>query len=381
MFVTASILHADLDSFYASVEQRDDPTLRNRPVIVGGGIVLAASYEAKRFGIRTAMGTGAARRLCPDAIVVDARMSAYTEASRQVFDIFFDISPVVEPISIDEAFIDVSGLRRIDGEPAEIAARLRSRIRHEVGLPITVGVASTKHCAKVASQTGKPDGLLVVPEGGELDFLWPLPATRLWGVGPKTSEKLGRLGIATICDLATADPDRLAASLGAAHAGHLHALANNRDPRPVDTGRRRKSIGSQRSFPARGLTGDDAWVILLELVDSISAGMRSKRLMGRTVTLNLRDNDFHSFSRSTTLSEATWSSGAIGRAARRLFKDNLAFIRSGACTRIGLSISNLTRPDNVQQALDFDPGRPPEVDAAVDEITRRFGHRAISRLH
>lgn len=379
--MTASILHADLDSFYASVEQRDDPTLRNRPIIVGGGIVLAASYEAKRFGIRTAMGTSSARRLCPEAIVVDARMSAYAEASRQVFDIFHDMSPVVEPISIDEAFIDVSGLRRVDGEPADIAARLRSRIRDEVGLPITVGVASTKHCAKVASQTGKPDGLLVVPEGGELDFLWPLPASRLWGVGPKTGDKLGRLGIATIGDLATADPDRLAASLGVAHAAHLHALANNRDPRPVDTGRRRKSIGSQRSFPARGLTGDDAWVILLELVDSISAAMRSKRLMGRTVTLNLRDNDFHSFSRSTTLSEATWSSAAIGRAARRLFKDNLAFIRSGACTRIGLSISNLTKPDNVQQALDLDPGRPPEVDAAVDEITRRFGHRAISRLH
>ncbi len=376
--MTASILHADLDSFYASVEQRDDPSLRDRPMIVGRGIVLAASYEAKAAGVRTAMGTSAALRLCPEAIVVDARMRAYVEASKRVFEIFHDTSPLIEGVSIDEAFIDVGGLRNISGSAPTIGATLRRRVRDEVGLPITVGVASTKHCAKVASQAGKPDGLLVVPEGGELDFLWPLPANKLWGVGKKTSEKLGRIGIATIGDLAIADTDRLIEELGTAHAHHLQALANNQDPRRVDTGRRRKSIGSQRSFPSRGMTGNDAWAIVLELVERITASMRSKNLMGRTVTLNLRDNNFHSFSRSTTMAQASWSSAEIGRAAKKLFHENSEFLRSGACTKVGLSLSNLTSPHNVQLAMDFEPGRPAAVDAAVDQIRDRFGNESIS---
>ncbi len=377
MFVPASILHADLDSFYASVEQRDDPTLRNRPMIVGRGIVLASSYEAKAKGVRTAMGTAAALRLCPEALVVDARMDAYVEASRKVFEIFHDTSPLVEGVSIDEAFIDVTGLRKIVGPAPKIAGTLRRRIRDEVGLPITVGVATTKHCAKVASQAGKPDGLLVIPEGGELDFLWPLPVNKLWGVGKKTTEKLGQLAIATVGELATADPERLAASIGVAHTHHLQALANNCDPRRIETNRKRKSIGSQRAVPSGVMTGDDARMVLLELVESISGSMRSKDLMGRTVTLNLRDNNFRSFSRSTTLPEATWSSAAIGRAAKKLFNQELEFVRSGACTKVGISISNLTAPNNVQQSLLFEPGRPPEVDAAVDEIKRRFGTKAI----
>ncbi|NNF55024.1 MAG: DNA polymerase IV [Acidimicrobiales bacterium] len=379
MFVTASILHADLDSFYASVEQRDDPQLRNRPMIVGRGIVLAASYEAKAFGIRTAMGTKAALRLCPHALVVPARMAAYSEASRAVFEIFRDTSPLVEPVSIDEAFIDVGGLARIVGPAPQIAATLRQRVSTGVGLPITVGVASTKHCAKVASQAGKPDGLLVIPEGGELDFLWPLPVNKLWGVGKKTTTKLGLMGIATIGELATADPERLRTTLGNAHTGHLQALANNRDPRHVDTDRRRKSIGSQRSFPAGGLTGEDAWVITIELVDSISGTMRAKEIMGRTLTMNLRDNNFTTFSRSTTMAEATWSSAALGRAAKKLFQENWPFINSGGCTKLGLSVSNLTAPNNVQQAFNFDPGRAPEVDAAIDAIKEKFGHAAIGR--
>ncbi|MFW2384019.1 MAG: DNA polymerase IV [Acidimicrobiales bacterium] len=373
----ASILHADLDSFYASVEQRDDPSLRNRPMIVGQGIVLASSYEAKAMGVRTAMGTAAALRLCPDAVVVGARMSAYVEASKRVFEIFRDTSPLVEGVSIDEAFIDVGGLRTIVGPAPKIGANLRRRIRDEVGLPITVGVATTKHCAKVASQAGKPDGLLVVPEGGELDFLWPLPANKLWGVGKKTTEKLGKIGIATIGDLATADIERLTNALGNANAHHLQSLANNRDPRRIETTRRRKSIGSQRSFPSRGMTGDDAWVIALELVEKISGAMRTKNLMGRTVTLNLRDNNFHSFSRSTTLAEASWSSADIGRAAKKLFRENREFLTSGGCTKLGLSISNLTSPHNVQQSFEFEPGRPAAVDAAVDEIKKRFGSSSI----
>ncbi|MDT7722723.1 MAG: polymerase, partial [Mycobacterium sp.] len=192
MFVSieASILHADLDSFYASVEQRDDPALRGRPVIVGGGVVLAASYEAKAYGVRTAMGGLQARRLCPHAAVVPPRMAAYTRASDAVFEVFRDTSPLVEAISVDEAFLDVGGLRRVSGTPVQIAARLRSEVRDRVGLPITVGIARTKFLAKVASQEAKPDGLLLVPPGRELAFLHPLPVRRLWGVGAVTADKL-----------------------------------------------------------------------------------------------------------------------------------------------------------------------------------------------
>src|SRR4051812_28560809 len=194
----ATILHADLDSFYASVEQRDDPTLRGRPVIVGAGVVLAASYEAKAYGVRTAMGGRQAKRMCPDAVVVGPRMSAYSDASKAVFEVFNDTTPLVEGISIDEAFLDVGGLRRVSGTPVEIAMRLREQVRERVGLPITVGVARTKFLAKVASGVGKPDGLLVVPVDDELGFLHPLPVERLWGVGPVSAAKLRERGVRTV---------------------------------------------------------------------------------------------------------------------------------------------------------------------------------------
>src|SRR5687768_15068052 len=239
MFVVseATILHADLDAFYASVEQRDDPRLRGRPVIVGAGVVLAASYEAKAYGIRTAMGGRQARRLCPRAIVVSPRMSVYTEASRAVFRVFDDTTPLVEGLSIDEAFLDVRGLERISGTPVEIAARLRREVRERVGLPITVGVARTKFLAKVASGVAKPDGLLVVPAGRELAFLHPLPVERLWGVGPVTADKLYDRGIATVGEVAGLGEAALVTLLGRASGRHLHALAHNRDPRPVKVGR------------------------------------------------------------------------------------------------------------------------------------------------
>ena len=210
----AEILHADLDSFYASVEQRDDPGLRGRPVIVGGGVVLAASYEAKAYGVRTAMGGAQARRLCPQAVVVPPRMAAYSQASDAVFEVFRDTSPLVEPISVDEAFIDVGGLRRISGTPVEIAAQLRSDVRSRVGLPITVGIARTKFLAKVASQEAKPDGLLLVPPGRELAFLHPLPVRRLWGVGAVTADKLRAHGIDTVADVAELSESMLASLVG-----------------------------------------------------------------------------------------------------------------------------------------------------------------------
>jgi DNA polymerase-4 len=250
MFVSgeASILHADVDAFYASVEQRDDPRLRGRPVIVGGGVVLAASYEAKAYGIRTAMGGARARHLCPRAVVVAPRMSAYSEASKALFRVFEDATPLVEGLSIDEAFLDVRGLRRLSGSPAEIAVRLRRDVRERVGLPITVGVARTKFLAKVASGVAKPDGLLIVPPDRELAFLHPLPVERLWGVGHVTAAKLRDRGFTTVGDVAQLGEAALISMLGRASGRHLHALAHNRDPRPVQVGRRRRSIGSQRAL-------------------------------------------------------------------------------------------------------------------------------------
>src|SRR3954454_15642423 len=246
-----TILHADLDSFYASVEQRDDPALRGKPVIVGAGVVLAASYEAKAYGVRTAMGGRQARALCPHAIVVSPRMSAYSQASEAVFEVFHDTTPMVEPLSVDEAFLDVSGLWRVSGTPVKIAARLRAQVRDRVGLPITVGVAGTKFLAKVASGVGKPDGLLVVPPAGELAFLHPLPIERLWGVGPVTSGKLRDRHIHTVGHVARIGEAALVAILGS-HAGrHLFALAHNRDPRRVRVGHRRGSIGSQCALARR----------------------------------------------------------------------------------------------------------------------------------
>src|SRR5437588_3111371 len=231
MFVEeATILHADADSFYASVEQRGDPRLRGRPVIVGAGVVLAASYEAKAYGVRTAMGGGTARRLCPQAIVVEPRMTAYSEASKAVFEVFEDTTPLVEGLSIDEAFVDVGGLRRVSGTPTEIAVRLRQKVLERVGLPITVGVARTKFLAKVASGVAKPDGLLVVPPDAELAFLHPLPVDRLWGVGRVTARRLHDQGIRTVGQVARMGEGRLVSLLGAGLGRHLWALAENRDP-------------------------------------------------------------------------------------------------------------------------------------------------------
>src|SRR5271154_2118785 len=244
---SAEILHADLDSFYASVEQRDDPGLRGRPVIVGGGVVLAASYEAKAYGVRTAMGGAQARRLCPRAVLVPPRMTAYSQASDAVFEVFRDTSPLVEGISVDEAFIDVGGLRRNSGTPVEIAARLRSDVRSRVGLPITVGIARTKFLDKGGSQEGKPDGLLLVPPDEELAFLHPLPVRRLWGVGLVTADKLCKYGITTVAEVAQLSESPLASLLGAAMGRQLYALSHNVDTRRVTTGVRRRSVGAQRA--------------------------------------------------------------------------------------------------------------------------------------
>ena len=304
-------MHADLDSFYASVEQRDDPSLRGKPITVGGGVVLAASYEAKRFGVRAAMPGGEARRLCPNLIDVPARFDAYVEASKAVYAIFDDTTPIVEPMSIDEAFLDVAGLWRLVGTPRVIAERLRLRVADEVGLPITVGVARTKFLAKVASGVGKPDGLLVVEPEGELAFLHPLPVERLWGVGVITATKLNDRGVYTVGEVAAMDERALTAIVGRNSGSHLHALAHNRDPRRVEGGRRRGSIGSQQALGRRRRSRDDIEVVLRRLVDRVTGRMRKAGRVGRTVTLRFRFDDFTRATRSHSVPDATSSTAVV----------------------------------------------------------------------
>src|SRR5438874_5963849 len=287
MFVSpeATVLHADLDAFYASVEQRDNPRLRDQPIAVGGGVVLSASYEARAFGVRTPMGLTQARALCPALIVVEPRFSAYSEASKAVFDIFEHTTPLVEGLSIDEAFLDVRGMQLLAGSPTEIAVGLKREVRERVGLPITVGVARTKFLAKVASGVAKPDGLLVVPPDGELAFLHPLSVERLWGVGTVTARKLRDRGIATVGEVAQLHETTLVSMLGRASGRHLHALAHNRDPRPVQRRRRRRSIGAQRALGRRRQPPDELEVVLIALVDRVARRLRAAKRACRTVVL------------------------------------------------------------------------------------------------
>ena len=375
----ASILHADLDSFFAAVEQRDDPALRGRPVIVGGGVVLAASYEAKAFGVRTAMGGEQARRLCPTAVVVPPRFSAYTEASRDVFAVFDDTTPLVEGISIDEAFLDVAGLRRVAGPPVDVAAKLRADVRERVGLAITVGVARTKFLAKVASGVAKPDGLLVVPPDGELAFLHPLPIERVWGVGAKTAAKLHARGVTTVGDMAVLGEGPLVAILGG-HAGrHLHALAVNRDPRRVETRVRRRSIGSQSALGRRRRSPGDLDAVLVGIVDRVTRRLRAAKRVGRTVTLRFRFDDFTRATRSHTIPAPTAETAPILAVARAVLHASMPMITDRGLTLLGLAISGLEDCDAVQLALPFDRQAGGALDAALDEIKDRFGTSAVTR--
>lgn len=375
----AEILHADLDAFFASVEQRDDLRLRGRPVIVGGGVVLAASYEAKANGVRTAMGGAQARRLCPDAVVVSPRFHAYVEASRAVFRVFDDVSPVVEGLSIDEAFLDVRGMERIAGTPSAIAARLRHEVRERVGLPITVGIARTKLLAKVASQVAKPDGLLLVEPDEELAFLHPLPVERLWGVGPKTAARLHERGIRTVGQVALLEEGALTAMLGRAAGRHLHALALGRDPRRVTTGRRRRSIGAQRALGRGRRSPAEIDAILVGLVDRVARRMRRARRVGRTVVLRLRFDDFSRATRSTTLPQATDETSTILDAVRGLLAAAAPVIEIRGLTLVGISVANVEDAGAFQLALPLDGPPPRSVDAAVDAIRERFGTAAITR--
>jgi DNA polymerase-4 len=374
-----TILHADLDSFYASVEQRDDPRLHGRPVIVGAGVVLAASYEAKAFGVRTPMALGEARRLCPDAAVVSPRMSAYADASKAVYRVFEDATPSVEGLSIDEAFLDVRGMRRLSGPAVEIARRLRRDVRERVGLPVTVGIARTKFLAKVASGVAKPDGLLVVPPERELAFLHPLPVERLWGVGPVTAGRLHALGITTVGEVAGLREGELVAILGRAAGRHLHALAHNRDPRPVDVRRRRRSIGSQRALGRSPRSADDVDAILVGLVDRVTRRMRAAGRVGRTVVLRVRFGDFSRATRSHTLPRATAETETVLAAARGLLATAMPLVKRRGLTLVGVAVAGLEDDAAHQLALAFDGRDGEALDAALDEVRDRFGSEAVTR--
>jgi DNA polymerase IV len=342
-------------------------------------VVLAASYEAKAYGVRTAMGGRQARRMCPGAVVVPPRMSAYSDASKAVFEVFEQTTPLVEGISIDEAFLDVSGLRRVSGEPAAIAATLRQRVRDEVGLAITVGVARTKFLAKVASGVGKPDGLLVVPPDGEMEFLHPLPVERLWGVGPITARKLHDRGISTVREVAMLPELALVSMLGQASGRQLHALSHNRDPRSVVVGRRRGSIGSQHALGWSRRTAAEIDTFVVGVVDRVTSRMRAARRVGRTVVLRLRFDDFTRATRSHTVAQATADTRVVLSTARALLHDARPTIDERGLTCIGVAVTNLADDSAIQLALPFGGHDHRSIDLALDGVRDRFGSSSVTR--
>jgi DNA polymerase-4 len=375
----ATILHADLDAFFASVEQRDDVRLRGRPVIVGPGVVLAASYEARAYGVSSGMGAAKARRRCPQAVVVPARWSAYVDASKAVFEVFDETAPLVEKLSIDEAFLDVAGLERISGSPTDIAVRLRRAVLERVGLTVTVGVARTRSLAKVASGVAKPDGLLVVSPADELAFLHPLRVERLWGVGPAIANRLHLRGITTVGQVAELPEAFLMSILGPASGRRLHALAHNRDPRPVRVGRRRRSFGAQSALGSSRRSPDALDAVVVGLVDRVTRRMRAAGRAGRTVVLRLRFDDFSRATRSHTLPRPTAETQTILTTVRWLLATAVPTIERRGLTLVGVAVANLDDDSVVQLGLPFDRHSGGALDAALDEVRARFGSSAVTR--
>jgi len=388
----ATILHADLDAFYASVAVRDDPTLRGLPVAVGGGVILAATYEARRHGVRSAMSATEARRRCPDLRVVPTQFEEYVASSKRVMEVFDRYTPLVQSISIDEAFLDVAGSVGLFGSPAEIAQSLRRAVRDDIGLPISVGVATTKHLAKIASRVAKPDGLVTVPAGRETEFLHPLPVTYLWGVGPVGEERLARYGITTIGQLAELRPETLARWVGDHWGPHLWHLANNRDSRPVERATAAGSVGAQSAGRASDL--EVRHRTLLSLAERIGTRLRRKERAGRRVTVRVRFDDMSAVTRAATLPGPIAETAAIHHQAVAL-ADALVAERSEGrgVTLVGISISMLQKAPHIQMELGLgglgddavvragsaDNLRQHDLDAAVDRARRRFGRGAIRR--
>jgi DNA polymerase-4 len=376
----ASILHADLDAFFASVEQRDDPSLRGRPIAVGGGVVLAASYEAKAFGVHGAMGGAEARRRCPHLVFVPPRFHAYVDASRAVFDVFRDTTPDVEGLSIDEAFLHVGGLGKLVGPPAEVARRLRESVRVRTGLTITVGVARTRFLAKVASGVAKPDGLLLVPPDGELDFLRPLPIGALWGFGPASTRTLARVGIETVADMADVPEASLVALLGRAAGHHLYAVVHSRDRGPIyTTASPNRSVGSQSALGRARTEMATIDPPLAAAVDRVTRRLRSADQAGRTVTVRLRFGDFKSVTRSHTLANPTAQTRLVLETARMLLHAESAAIATRGLTLVGVAVSNLDSGVAHQLELPLDERSPAALDTAMDGIRDRFGSSSLTR--
>jgi len=389
--VDASILHADLDAFYASVEQLLQPELRGKPIAVGGGVVLAASYEARAFGVRSGMPGRRARQLCPGLIFTGGHFSEYQRLGDAAIAVLADFTPDIERISIDEAFADVSGSLQLFGAPADIAARVRARVRDELGLPISIGVARTKHLAKIASQVAKPDGLVVVDPAGELAFLHDLPVELMWGVGPATRARLADAGVTTIGQLAQSSPSSMERLLGRAVGRKLTALAWNRDPRAIQTQRRAHSAGAQSALGRRPAAEAVFRPVLQHLADRIAPRLRAKDRPCRTVTVRVRFADLRSVTRALTLPAPICATAALADVATQLVRGVLAD-NPGERTisLLAISASNLSEDEVLQLELPFhlaDDGRRPgtrrgiarlRADRAIDAIRERFGWEAVN---
>ena len=389
-----TILHADLDAFYASVEQLLDPALRGRPVAVGGsargGVVLAASYEAKAFGVHGGMAGWRARQLCPRLTFVAGRFGDYQQLADHVMDIFGDVTPAVERISIDEAFLDVSGSTHLFGSPERIATRLRARVRYEVGLPISIGAARTKHLAKVASQVAKPDGLVVVEPAREREFLDPLPVSLMWGVGPVAEQRLADRGITTIGELSRTSPRALEGLLGKAVGAKLVALAHNEDPRRIATSTRARSVGAQSALGRRRPTPELVREVLGHLADRVGGRLRAKDRAGRTITVRVRFAGMATVTRSLTLPAPVSATLTLADVAEQLawaaIPDPDAEI-----SLLAISVSNLAVQQTIQLELPIPPDDPRDpgsergsarwaVDKSVDAVRGRFGRDAVGYL-
>jgi DNA polymerase IV len=387
--IGATILHADLDAFYASVEQLLEPSLRGRPIAVGGGVVLAASYEARAFGVHAGMPGWRARRLCPGLRFVGGQFRRYQQLGDQVIQVLRDFTPLVERISIDEAFLDVDGSVHLFGSPADIGAAIRRRVREEIGLPVSVGAATTKHLAKVASQVAKPDGLVVVDAGRERAFLEPLPVELIWGVGPVTRARLAATGIRTIGDLAATDGTHLEHLLGPAAGAKLTALSANRDARSVEGGRAAGSVGAQAALGATDAEPELVRTTLGYLADRVAGRLRAAGLAGRTVTTRVRFPGLRSVTRSSTLPVAVSATLTVTEVATELAEAALEEARHRRINLLAVSVSNLVTEPCQQLELPLggraDPlrsGTPAgaarwQVDRSMDAIRARYGRRAI----
>ena len=382
-----TILHADLDAFYASVALLREPQLIGKPVAVGGGVVLSCTYEARAMGVRSAMPLGQARKLCPSLIVLRSDFGDYVDYSDRVFEVFREFTPIVEPLSIDEAFLDVSGSTHLFGSPAEIGSSIRSRVREETKLPVSVGAAQTKFLAKIASQVAKPDGIIVVEPGREIEFLHPLPVERLWGVGAVTQEALASLGITTIGDISETSEGLLTDRVGRARAAKLRALSLNTDARVVETSRRASSVGAQSAFGGDHRDPEELKAVIARLASRVGARLRNKDRRGRTVTVRARFTNMASVTRSKTLRGATASSAVLYRTGASLVQKVLDDHPDRGLNLVGISVSNLERGATLQLEMGLggdaaSPGNPKELelqalDEAVDALREKFGRKAV----